>query len=91
MKFFFKVIAIDLMTSLKTTTVLTTGTLISVPSHVKTLAMAALPAQTLTTSNAPKITRVSASIQTFTAIITQTVTMLKMKNLKTARKNMLQN
>ena len=91
MKLFLIVIATDLMTSLKTTTVLTTGTLISVPSHVKTLAIAALPAQTLNTSDAPKTTRVSASIQTFTAITILTVMMLKMKNMKTVRMNTLKN
>ena len=77
--------AIDLMTSveLEVSVTETTGILISVPIPVKILAMAALPAQTLNTSDASKTTSMSASTQTFTAITILTVTMLRMNNMET--------
>ena len=77
--------AIDLMTSveLEVSVTETTGILISAPIPVKILAMAALPAQTLNTSDASKTTSMSASTQTFTAITILTVTMLRMNNMET--------
>ena len=67
------------------------GTLIIAQPPVKTPAMAVLPAQTWITFDVKKITRVSASIQTFTVITILTVTMLRMKSLKTVKINMLRN